>query len=219
MHDDCILNLQQFWGSKTLLFSLLLGVVDKLRRLYYSDFLVFGALWYYFANNQQPTHRVITSVSYFPTTNWLSITNSAATFFSWILTAKPAQSCSWLSTRHQAGRVDSIPGRTITKTWKTLCGWCSALYVLSVLFIVYCKNRVRCNKKQTPFVNTWKHSRACSWQTEKPSGYLVDPPRSSQDNKKQRKRIKQEHQKIRTKVHQYWFNGCSNLIYKTIFCW
>ena len=36
-----------------------------------------------------------------------------------------------------------------------------------VLFIVYCKNRVRCNKKQTPFVNTWKHSQACSWETEK----------------------------------------------------
>jgi len=38
---------------------------------------------------------------------------------------------------------------------------------------------------------------------KKPSGYLVDTPRISQDNKKQRKRIKQEHQKIRTKVHQY----------------
>ena len=36
-----------------------------------------------------------------------------------------------------------------------------------VLFIVYCKNRVRCNKKQMPFVNTWKHSQACSWETEK----------------------------------------------------
>jgi len=33
--------------------------------------------------------------------------------------------------------------------------------------IVYCKNRVRCNKKQTPFVNTWKHSQACSWETVK----------------------------------------------------
>ena len=54
---------------------------------------------------------------------------------------------------------------------------------------------------------------------KKPSGYLVDTPRSSQDNKKQRKRIKQEHQIVSTKVHQYWFNRCSNLICKTIFCW
>ena len=39
--------------------------------------------------------------------------------------------------------------------------------------IVYSKNRVRCNKKQTLFANTWKHSQACSWETEKnPSGYL-----------------------------------------------
>jgi len=77
--------------------------------------------------------------------------------------------------------------------------------------IVYTKNQVRGNKKQTPFVNTWKHSQACSWETEKPLGYLVNTPRSSQDNKKQRKRIKQEHQKSGTKVHQYWFNRCPNL--------
>jgi len=38
---------------------------------------------------------------------------------------------------------------------------------------------------------------------EKPLGYLVDTSRSSKDNKKQRKSIKQEHQNIRTKVHQY----------------
>ena len=37
----------------------------------------------------------------------------------------------------------------------------------SLYCIVYCKNRVRCNKKQTPFVNTWKYSQACSWETEK----------------------------------------------------
>jgi len=34
---------------------------------------------------------------------------------------------------------------------------------------------------------------------KKTSGYLVDTPRISKDSKKQRKRIKQEHQKIRTK--------------------
>ena len=33
--------------------------------------------------------------------------------------------------------------------------------------IVCCKNRVRSNVKQTLFVNTWKHSQACSWETEK----------------------------------------------------
>ena len=38
---------------------------------------------------------------------------------------------------------------------------------------------------------------------KKPSGYLDDTLRSSQDNKKQRKRMKQEHQKTKTKVHQY----------------
>jgi len=33
--------------------------------------------------------------------------------------------------------------------------------------IVYCKNRVRNNKKQTLSLNTWKHSQTCSWETEK----------------------------------------------------
>jgi len=44
-------------------------------------------------------------------------------------------------------------------------------FILSEI-VLYCllfteKKRVRCNKKQTPFLNTWKHSQACSWETEK----------------------------------------------------
>jgi len=61
---------------------------------------------------------------------------------------------------------------------------------------------VQCNKKQTPFVIFESIPKLAVGRSKKPSGYLVDTRRSSQDNKKQRKRIKQEHQKIRTKVHQ-----------------
>jgi len=39
----------------------------------------------------------------------------------------------------------------VTKTYS--CELLQRWYCI-VLFIVYCKNRVRCNKKQTPFVNT-----------------------------------------------------------------
>jgi len=37
---------------------------------------------------------------------------------------------------------------------KVLCG------------LAYCRNRVRNNKKQALYVNTWKHSQVCSWETE-----------------------------------------------------
>jgi len=43
-------------------------------------------------------------------------------------------------------------------------------HLFALYCIVYCKNRVRSNKKQVPFVNTWKHSQACSWKTEKTLG-------------------------------------------------